>query len=151
MVTGSKSLYTSCILCNIDPERNNTFIKAWDHWKLLINFKQPTLGSALLVLDRHVERMPALSRGEMRELLEVMEAYESAVISAFAPSNFNYEMLANAVRHVHFHAVPRYPLDVRFAGMSWVDENYGRAPVLGAQEKKTKTLVNIIKELQKHL
>lgn len=49
-------------------------------------------------------------------------------------------MLANVVRHVHYHVVPRYSRDVEFAGEIFTDENFGHMPVLTTERKEQKLL-----------
>ncbi len=131
-----------CILCELDEE-NPTFIKDFDYWTLLINYAQPTLGSTLLVLNRHVESLSEVSEEEARDYWKNVGLLEEALRKSFNPQRINYLMLANVVTHAHYHVVPRYEEKINFAGKSWFDENYGHFPILRSNEKDQETLDRI--------
>lgn len=128
-----------CELCNLDPETNPTVIERFDHWTVLISYKQPTLGSSLVVLNRHEEGGVSFLRDE--EALGYVEAsrrLESALRRSFQPDAINHLMLALKVPHLHYHVVPRYKTEREAAGRVW-EPNYEGMPVLGTpiQDKKT--------------
>lgn len=55
----------NCILC--DREFGQTKIREYKNWMTKINFKQPTLGSALIVPYKHITRLEELSKEEKEE------------------------------------------------------------------------------------
>lgn len=140
-----------CDLCDINPEGNNTFIDKSKYWTLLVNYMQPTLGSTLIVLNRHVENMAELSEPEYIDHLHQVKRLDTALRSSFNPDKINYMMLANVVTHVHFHTIPRYASSRDFAGETWNDENYGHSPKLTSGKKDQKTLDSIIQILRETL
>lgn len=132
-----------CILCGLD-EKNPTFAKSFDYWTLLVNYMQPTLGSTLLVLNRHISNLRDLREEEVVEHLKVIKKLDTSLTSAFNPDMINELMLANVVRHVHYNIVPRYELTRDFGGVVWKDEYYGYSPVLSS-ELKSQNLLDEIK------
>ncbi len=140
-----------CPLCNIDRETNKTFVERYSRWTILINYKQPTLGSNLIVLNRHVQQLSDLTQEEAIEYLDIIKNLERALKESFNPDTINHLMLANVVRHVHYHIVPRYEEERRFAGQTWEDKNYGCFPKLDTLEKDERTLIKIIQEILIHL
>jgi diadenosine tetraphosphate (Ap4A) HIT family hydrolase len=140
-----------CLLCGIDPETNPTYIDRSEHWTILINYMQPTLGSTLLVLNRHVDNLFDLTDDEYLDNLRQVKRLESALHHAFNPNNVNYLMLANVVTHVHYHVIPRYESPPEFADKVWSDENYGHTPILSSDNKDRVVLDLIIQKLKFHL
>ena len=143
-------MVTDCILDNLD-ENNPTYIREYEFWTVLANFKQPTLGANLIVLNRHTPKLSAMTEDENYEYLHVVTAVENALDQAFQPNMVNHLMLANTVNHVHYHVVPRYQQEKVFAGNRWIDENYGTIPKLKVSEKPQEIITAVIEELQKYL
>ena len=69
--------------------------------------------SIVVFRGRHVVEPTALTEGDAaaygREVLHAARAIEAA----FAPLKLNYDILGNAVPHLHTHIVPRYEDDPR--------------------------------------
>ena len=139
-----------CLLCDLD-EKNETYIGKSNYWTLLVNYMQPTLGSTLLVSNKHISRMADLSEEEYLDSLRQIKKLELALKETFNPDMVNYLMLANVVTHVHFHVVPRYEFPREFGGEKWVDEKFGHSPILTSSKKAQKTLDLIIKTLKPKL
>jgi diadenosine tetraphosphate (Ap4A) HIT family hydrolase len=150
MATEGK-LAQECILCDIDPATNKTFIKSYEYYTVLANFKQPTLGAVLIVLDRHIPKLSDWNIDERAEYPIVVDDVENALEQAFQPDRINHEMLANKVNHVHWHVVPRYQHERVFANNTWSDENYGVRAKLNMPEKGQIIIEQVVAELQKHL
>ncbi len=142
---------SNCLLCEIDPATNNTFIRGYDYWNLLLNFKQPTLGSSLIVLKRHKSFLSEITDQEAQESIKIIREYERAIKDSFNPKMINHLMLANTVPHVHYHCVPRYENTRSFAGQEWIDSNYGSFPFLKTDEKNQGLLSEIIFKIRKKL
>ena len=137
---------TSCGLCDIDPRTNKTFVKDYGLWTLLVNRKQPTLGSALLVLNRHVEWLPDLTDEEAVNYLHAARELEEKLKGVFKPDMVNHLMLANVVRHLHYQVVPRYSGEQKFANRYWRDPNYGGMPVLDVPVKQQR-IIDAVKDV----
>ncbi|MBS3167997.1 HIT family protein [Candidatus Woesearchaeota archaeon] len=142
----------SCTFCNIDPKTNKTLIKEYNHWHLLINYMQPTLGSSLIVLrGRHIERVSELKRDEHLEYLKIVKELERALKESFQPDKINHLMLAMVEPHVHYHVVPRYAEERNFAGYNWIDREFGGMPKMSVETRERPVLTDIIDQLRKYL
>lgn len=139
---------STCILCELSEE-NSTFIKGFEYWTLLVNYMQPTLGSSLIVLNRHVSNLSNVTNKEHLEHLKIVKKLEKILKDSFDPDKINYLMLANVVEHVHYHVLPRYEKGRFFGGSDWTDEAYGHTPRLSSDKKSQKVLSCIISKIQK--
>ncbi|NQU99010.1 HIT family protein [Candidatus Woesearchaeota archaeon] len=135
-----------CSYCDI-PTSGKPLIKNYENWTLLLNFKQPTLGSVVLSLNRHIENLSDLEKQEQEEYFVAVNELEYALRESFQPDMINHMMLANKVRHLHYHNVPRYETPREFAGQTWVDETYGKMPVLAKDVKNDALLETIANEI----
>jgi len=131
---------TECALCEDLNERSPTFATRFMHWTLLVNYMQPTLGSSLVVLNRHVSRLSDVRLYEMVDYWNITQFLEEALTKSFNPERINHLMLANAVNHVHYHVVPRYRQTQIFAGQSFRDENYGSTPIMIKERLDERTI-----------
>ncbi|NCN51706.1 HIT family protein [archaeon] len=136
----------NCILCKLDE--NPTIIKPYKNWTTLINFKQPTLGSSLVVLNRHVDSLEGLSNEEREEYWDVIYGLGNSMRKSFQPDKINYLMLANLESHVHYHIMPRYSSKRNFGGLEWEDKNYPKLPQFNAEIKNSKLLDKLILQLR---
>ena len=59
-----------CDRCGLYDEYP-TFIKQFMHWTLLINYMQPTLGSTLVVLNRHVSDLSDIKLYEAKDYWDI--------------------------------------------------------------------------------
>ncbi|MFQ5620974.1 MAG: HIT family protein [Candidatus Nanoarchaeia archaeon] len=112
---------------------NSALIKPYEHWRLLVDDKQPTLGSALLVVNRNIAKVSDLTKDEAAEYKVIVRDFEEAVRNAFNPDEFYYLLSGNIESHVHWHMVPRYKTDRRFGDRLWNDESYPNLPSLNAE------------------
>lgn len=64
-------------------------------------------GWTFLVLKRHATELWELSAGERAQLIEEVARVARAVGAAFGAVKMNYELLGNAIAHVHWHLIPR--------------------------------------------
>jgi len=131
-----------CLLCNIS-QNNPTYIAKSEYWTLLLNYMQPTLGSTLLVLNRHIEKMSDLSEQEHLDALSQMKNLEGVLKNTFNPDMINYLMLANVVKHIHYHIIPRYSLPIIYQGKKFEDECFGHTPKISSDIKDANILESI--------
>ena len=111
----------SCPLCN--PSRGVVLDN--DHWTLILNENQATLGRAFFALKRHETDVAALTPDEVSSLWAFLCETKAALLALFAPDHFNYMFLMNLTPHTHFHIFPRYAASREFAGQKWRDSQYG--------------------------
>ncbi len=111
----------ACTLC--PPTRG--VILPNDHWTLVLNDNQATLGRVFFALNRHETDIAALSDTEVLSLWAFVREAKSALTALFAPEHFNFMFLMNLTPHVHFHIFPRYAGEREFAGQAFTDSRYG--------------------------
>ena len=140
----------SCLFCD-DVESDATLIKEYELWTVYANYTQLTIGSVVIVLNRHEEQVSGVTIEEDIERHNITKDLETAIRSVWKHDYANNFMLANKVRHIHYHFVPRYSDKREFAGRTWVDENFGSMPNIKESRKSQKVLDSIIEELQKNL
>ena len=64
-------------------------------------------GWTFLLLKRHATELWQLEPGERAQLIEEVSRVAHAVGTAFGAAKMNYELLGNAIAHIHWHLVPR--------------------------------------------
>lgn len=77
------------------------------------------IGYCVLVYRRHVVELYDLDADERRQLIEDISQVAQAIAKQCHPEKFNYEMMGNAVPHLHCHIVPRYRNDGYWGGPLW--------------------------------
>lgn len=68
-------------------------------------------GYCILYFRRHVTELLDLTPAERGRLVEDLACLAQAVKTCCRPAKLNYACLGNEVPHLHWHVVPRYPLD----------------------------------------
>ena len=63
---------------------------------------------AVVFRGRHVADFTALSRNELTDYLQDVQAVARAIERVFLPCHVNYLLLGNIAPHLHVHVVPRY-------------------------------------------
>ncbi len=111
----------NCPLC--PPTRG--VVLARDHWTLVLNENQATLGRVFFALSRHETDIAALTEDELTSLWAFLRETKAALAALFAPDHFNYMFLMNLTPHAHFHIFPRYKDAREFAGQTWADSRFG--------------------------
>ena len=142
---------TECALCEDLNERSPTFATRFMHWTLLVNYMQPTLGSSLVVLNRHVSRLSDVRLYEMVDYWNITQFLEEALTKSFNPERINHLMLANAVNHVHYHVVPQYQEPRWFGGMTFTNKKFGHIPILTKSRLDSKILDTIGEKILENL
>jgi diadenosine tetraphosphate (Ap4A) HIT family hydrolase len=64
-------------------------------------------GWTFLLLKRHATELWQLDAAERAALIEEVSRVARAVAEAFGAVKMNYELLGNAIAHLHWHLVPR--------------------------------------------
>lgn len=109
-----------------------TVIHRDDDWIVMLRPQQVTLGSLVLASRRPVQRFGALGDDGFRALGPAVRGIE-ALLSAFVGyERINYLMLMMVDPDVHFHVIPRYPGERRFAGIAFADAGWPGPPDLRA-------------------
>lgn len=108
--------------CFTDPE---TELKRFRWWTGRFHFRQDYPGKVFLALARHEEDVLALTQQERDELWQAMAVMRAAVGRVLRPDWWNYMCLENAVRHVHFHLIPRYETPRSIQGWEFRDRHWG--------------------------
>ena len=114
-------LLPNCSLCH--PTRGVVLDN--DHWTLILNENQATLGRAFFALKRHETDVAALTPDELTSLWTFLRETQAALMALFVPDHFNYMFLMNLTPHAHFHIFPRYAEARAFVGHTWTDGQYG--------------------------
>jgi len=114
-------LLPDCPLCR--PTRG--VVLAHDHWTLIFNENQATLGRVFFALNRHETDIAALTEDEVTSLWAFLREAKGALTALFTPDHFNFMFLMNLTPHAHFHIFPRYKEAREFAGQTWADPRFG--------------------------
>lgn len=106
-------------------------IAASEHWTVVLNTDQSLLGRCFLVLRRPETDVTALGDAEILDLWATVRRVKSALDRLWSPDHYNYAFLMNLDRQVHFHVIPRYREERRFADAAFVDPEWGGHYALG--------------------
>jgi diadenosine tetraphosphate (Ap4A) HIT family hydrolase len=129
------------------------FLKSYTYWTVEVSYRQHTLGSFIIFLNRFAERMSDISKEESEELPIVMKAIENALETTpeLQPERFNYLQLGNAITHLHIHGIPRYKEPRELLGRAWNDRTYGKPPTWTFTNEKHETITKIKDLILPHL
>lgn len=101
-----------------------------EHWSVLLYRNQSYLGRSVVYLKTRALADPLdLTDAERDELWnDILPRLARALTEAFGPDRINYVHLANRVKQVHWHVVPRYEKNPtrEFAGHTFVDRRVGK-------------------------
>jgi len=76
-------------------------------------------GWTFVVLKRHATELWQLEAAERAALIEEVTRVARAVAAAFGALKMNYELLGNAIPHIHWHLIPRLAGDPEPRGPVW--------------------------------
>jgi len=94
-----------------------------EHWRVIVNHNQNTLGKCFVALKRHDEDICNLTDAEVADLWASIRNTRDVLTARFRPDRFNYAFLMNQDRHVHLHVIPRYDGPRAFAGNEFEDRD----------------------------
>jgi len=117
----------------------DTVIEDGPRWTVLLRPVQITLGSVVLVCKEPVEAFSKLSRQAFADLWEITGRIERSLQRAFAFDKLNYLMLMMVDPDVHFHVIPRYAQERRFAGAVFRDRSWPGPPDLNKTDDLDET------------
>ena len=125
-------------------------LKEYNHWVILFRDKQVTIGS-VIIMSKHTDHT---SLGTLRpeawaEFGTVTADLERVITQEFGAEKFNYLALMMYDPEVHFHVIPRYPKEVIFDGVSFIDPDWPEATRRVGLQLGTDTLDAIKAQLQK--
>ena len=104
----------------------DTLIKEFEHWVILLRSEQITLGDCIFVLKRNIPSFGDMTKEEGAEVAEAIQWYEKRCTELFGAVKFNYIAAMMRDNFVHFHAFPRYSASVDLFDRTWEDERWPR-------------------------
>lgn len=121
--------------------RSSEVIYQSNSWIVALADDQTYLGRSVVQARRRVTALHELTMGEWFDFHErVVKPFERGVSSAFGADLVNWVCNMNhAYRrdppspHVHWHIYPRYRRAVQFAGLQFVDDEFGEHVLVGSQ------------------
>jgi len=75
---------------------------------LRLSRNQYVRGYCFLIYEKHAAEIHELPPGQAAAFMADMATAGRAIASVFSPAKMNYQILGNAVPHLHCHIVPRY-------------------------------------------
>ena len=118
-----------CEICSIKDE----VILESEYFKVILSYDQTYLGRCVIELKRHCGSLSKVTKEEWLDFTEVVKKLESALTKAFGATMFNWTCLMNNAYknnppnpHVHWHFRPRYNHEIKFAGLTFEDTEFGK-------------------------
>ena len=149
--------------CDVCPFLNNfgRTITQTKFWKVDINENQEYLGRSFVSLKRHCGSLSELTKDEWLDFSELVRKLESCFKRTFDAKLINWSCLMNnafkektANPHIHWHVRPRYERDVKFAGLTFKDPEFGSHYSRGQDRiflQPEDVLLKVVKELKKNI
>jgi diadenosine tetraphosphate (Ap4A) HIT family hydrolase len=81
-----------------------------------------------VVWDDHVPEFSQLSPGDRQHCMDAVVLVEDALRQHVQPHKINLAALGNAVPHLHWHVIARYPWDSHFPAPVWAGPQRELAP-----------------------
>jgi ATP adenylyltransferase len=120
-VTGSSGGNDGCIFCNpADPRPDELLLIRGRVSYVILNRYPYNNGHLMVVPNRHVGSLRAMTREELDEVTRLTRHAEIALVEAYAPEGINVGINlgrpagAGIVDHLHVHLVPRWTGDTNF-------------------------------------
>ena len=120
-VTASPAPATDCIFCDAHAGRDIDLVLFRGATSyVILNLYPYNNGHLMVVPNRHVGSLAALTAEEMNEVGRLTQRCETALLEAYQPQGFNIGVNlgkpagAGVLDHVHVHVVPRWNGDTNF-------------------------------------
>jgi len=111
------------------PFKEEYFVYKGTSWNVVVAWDQWFLGRCIVYLTtRLTDDLMSLTPKEKTDLWEdIVPRLTQAQKKAFGCDRINYAHLANTVKHVHWHIVPRYEVNPEreFDGEKFIDTQVG--------------------------
>ncbi|MEP7199457.1 MAG: HIT family protein [Chloroflexota bacterium] len=91
--------------------------------RLRLAANQSVMGYCVLICRMHVRELYHLSAADRAQFVADLTRTGQALETVFQPVKMNFEMLGNAVPHLHCHIKPRYYGDPAPAAPIWPDQH----------------------------
>lgn len=119
-----------------------TLIAETPRWAVLLRPQQVTLGALVLVCKEPIFAFSDASAESFAELRAVIRSVEQALGEFVRYQKINYLMLMMVDPDVHFHVVPRYEGERRFAEIVFPDRGWPGPPALAEAVAPHQHVVN---------
>jgi len=123
-----------CEYCQM-PGAYGNLIYETEHWMIFLAPSQRFLGTGVVVLKRHCNKLSELTSEEWDEYVKIVEKLETTLTKAFNPTLFNWSCFMNKAYRVdppnpeiHWHFIPRYNKKIKFEGLIFEDPDFGYIP-----------------------
>jgi diadenosine tetraphosphate (Ap4A) HIT family hydrolase len=139
------------ILKTFDYE--NTLIKEYENWSLLLRSDQVTLGSLVLIEKSFKTKYSEISDSSFKEFGDIVKKIEPLLNKLFSYEKINYMMLMMRDDEVHYHIIPRYSKIKNFNSIEFIDSGWPALPdmtfVNPLDSETASILIDAIKKLLK--
>jgi len=107
----------TCPLCL----RRDGAAEIWNDTQLrVIDAGDPAYpGFTRVIWNDHVSEMTDLDAAQRRHLMDAVWLVEATLRNEMMPLKVNVAQLGNQVPHLHWHVIPRWPLDTHFPDAVW--------------------------------
>ena len=120
-VTAAQLPATDCIFCDASAGRDiDLVVLRGRHAYVILNLYPYNNGHLMVVPNRHLAALEALTRDEQTELMQLARLSEMALNEAYRPQGINVGINlgraagAGIENHLHIHLVPRWSGDTNF-------------------------------------
>ena len=97
-----------CIFCKIINSRTEEFVYEDGKIVVLISKFQTTHGHLTVTFKNHYENLNEVSEEDYAHLQNIVKKYSDKLYKVFNPEKVYIILLAEEVKHIHFHLIPRY-------------------------------------------
>jgi len=112
----------------MEKDYSQNLVTEYEHWQVYVNENQSFLGRLIIWCKReNATDLADATPEEQHELFVVLHDMREALKKAFEPDWFNYSFLGNGTPHLHCHLVSRYATPRTFAGVTYVDDRFGKS------------------------
>jgi len=110
----------NCVFCTIaKSEKNDSWITDLEHGSVFLNFNQRFYGRLLYIPFNHYASIQEIPIDQYVDYCLELRLLSGAIQNELKADLINLAMLANKVKHVHWHLIPRYKNDERWGQPPW--------------------------------